>query len=174
MTWTCPAPADADAAVDGPTTGDDRAILVGYLAYQRSTLLHVCAGLTAEQLAMRPVPPSTLSLAGLIRHLAKVERVWLRHRVARHDVPPLHGGPGDPTDFDAAAPSSAEADVRGLLEEWSLADAAVAGVPFAHEIDVHGETLSLRMVYVHLIGEYARHNGHADLLRQALDGVTGR
>jgi uncharacterized damage-inducible protein DinB len=154
-------------------TGADRPILEGYLARQRTTLLRVCAGLTGAQLAARPVPPSTLSLLGLVRHLTKVERVWLRQRVAGQDVPPLHGGPGDDTDFDRADPASAEQEVQALREEWRLADAAVA-VPFIHEIDFRGEPMSLRMVYLHLIGEYSRHNGHADLLRQAIDGVTGR
>lgn len=170
MTWTSPAP----APVDGPMTGEDRDILEGYLAWQRATLLSVCAGLTAEQLAARPVPPSSLSLLGLVRHLAKVERVWLRQRVAGQDVPPLHGGPGDDTDFHRVDPARAELEVQALRAEWRLADEAVGGVPFTHEIEVRGEVMSLRMVYVHLIGEYARHNGHADLLREALDGVTGR
>ena len=170
MAWTSP----AQEPFDGPMTGDDRAVLEGYLAWQRTTLLNVCAGLTGEQLAARPVPPSTLSLLGLVRHLAKVERVWLRKRVGGEDVPHLHGGPGDPADFDGTDPSRAEQEVAALREEWRRGDAAVAAVPFTHEIDFRGDAMSLRMVYVHLIGEYARHNGHADLLRQAIDGVTGR
>jgi hypothetical protein len=89
-------------------------------------------------------------------------------------VPPLHGGAGDDTDFDRADPARAEEEVRTLRAEWRPADAAAAAVPSTHEIDFRGEPMSLHMVYLHLIGEYARHNGHADLLRQALDGVTGR
>jgi uncharacterized damage-inducible protein DinB len=175
VTWTSPSPAVVDGLItEGPMTGADRPILEGYLAWHRATLLNVCAGLTGEQLAARPVPPSTLSLLGLVRHMAKVERIWLRQRVAGQDVPPLHGGPGDDTDFHRADAACAERDVQTLLEEWRLGDEAVAAVPFTHEIDMRGETMSLRMVYVHLIGEYARHNGHADLLRQVLDGVTGR
>jgi uncharacterized damage-inducible protein DinB len=175
VTWTSPAPAPpAGPLSDGPLTGDERAILEGYLVHQRVTLLRICAGLTAEQLAARPVPPSTLSLLGLVRHLAKVERVWLRQRAGGEDVPPLHGGPGDDTDFHAADPARAAQEVEALREEWRLADAAAAGVPLDHEVDFRGRAMSLRMVYLHLIGEYARHNGHADLLRQAIDGVTGR
>ena len=170
MTWTAPVP----EPVDGPTTGDERALLAGSLSWQRATLLNVCAGLTAEQLAARPVPPSTLSLLGLVRHLAKVERIWLRQRVAGEDVPALYGGPGDPSDFDGVDAARAELELDQLRQEWVLADAAVADVPLTHEVEVHGEAMSLRMVYVHLIGEDARHNGHADLLRQAVDGVTGR
>jgi len=80
-------------------TGDDRGIFEGYLAWQRTTLLNVCAGLTAEQLVGRALPPSTLSLLGLVRHLAKVERIWLRQLVAGQEVPSLYGGPGNDVDF---------------------------------------------------------------------------
>jgi hypothetical protein len=79
-------------------TGDDRGILEGYLAWQRRTLLNVCAGLTAEQLAARPAPPSTLSLPGLVRHLAKVERIWLRQRAASQEMASLYGGAGNDAD----------------------------------------------------------------------------
>ncbi|GAA1306187.1 DinB family protein [Pseudonocardia xinjiangensis] len=175
MTWTSPAPAPAPGLLTaGPLTGAERPILESYLAHHRATLLRICAGLTGEQLAARPVPPSTLSLLGLVRHLAKVERIWLRQRVAGQDVPPLHGGPGNNTDFDLVDPARAEHEVPALCEEWRLGDEAVATVPLDHEFDFRGDPMSLRMVYVHLIGEYARHNGHADLLRQVLDGVTGR
>lgn len=175
VTWTSPEPAAPRHPItDGPLTGPYRAVLVGYLAAHRGTLLRVCGGLTAAQLAARAVPPSTLSLLGLVRHLAKVERVWLRQRAAGQDIPPLHGGPGDDTDFDQADPARAEQELRALQTEWRLADEAVAGMPLSHEVDFRGEPMSLQMVYLHLIGEYARHNGHADLLRQAIDGMTGR
>ena len=170
MTWTSPTP----ELVDGPLTGEDRPILEAVLAHHRATLLNICAGLTAEQLAVRPVPPSTLSLLGLVRHLAKVERIWLRQRAAGQDVPALHGGPGDPTDLADADATRAGQEVQALLDEWRLADEAAAALPFTYEINHRGDAMSLRMIYVHLIGEYARHNGHADLLRQTLDGVTGR
>jgi uncharacterized damage-inducible protein DinB len=176
VTWTSPAPADAPAApiTDGPITGAERPILEGLLARQRASLLNVCAGLTAEQLAERALPPSTLSLLGLVRHLAKVERVWLRQRLAGEDVPALHGGPGDPGDFADAQPASAERDLATLVAEWPQADAALARVPIDHEIDFRGRAMSTRAVLLHLVTEYARHLGHADLLREAIDGVTGR
>ena len=138
----------------GPLTGPERPILEAMLRHQRRTLLDVCAGLTAQQLADRAVPPSSLSLLGLVRHMAKVERIWLRTRVAGEDVEPLHGfgGPRRDVDFDDA----------------------VADVPLEHEIDFRGEPMSSRMVLVHLVQEYARHDGHADLMREAIDGVTGR
>ncbi|HEX3390347.1 MAG TPA: DinB family protein [Streptosporangiaceae bacterium] len=172
MTWTAPTPTPAD----GPTTGDDRTILEGYLNWQRSTLLSICAGLTGEQLARRPIPSSNLSLLGLIRHLAKVERIWFRQRAAGQPVPPMYDPAlGKDADFNDAVAAGAETDLARLRAEWQQADAAAAGLDFAGTFDAgHGDTFSVRMMYVHLIGEYARHNGHADLLREALDGVTGR
>src|SRR3954468_18395309 len=95
MTWILRPP----DPVDPPTVGDDRAILEGYLRWQRSTLLNICAGLDGGQLASRPLPPSALSLLGLVRHLAKVERIWLRQRAAGEPVESLYGGPGAPEDF---------------------------------------------------------------------------
>jgi uncharacterized damage-inducible protein DinB len=168
--WTAPTP----APVVGPVTGEDRGILEGYLRWQRETLLNICAGLDAEQLAQRPVPPSNLSLLGLVRHLAKVERVWLRQRAAGEAVEALFGGPGAPDDFRDVVADDAERALEALQLEWRLADDAVAAMSFDAPVVFRGEAWSLRMVYVHLIGEYARHNGHADLLREHLDGVTGR
>ena len=172
MTWTAPAP----VPVDGPTVGPDRPILEGYLRWQRFVLLNVCAGLTAEQLASRPLPSTNLSLLGLVRHLTKVERIWLRIRIAGEDVPPLYDPAlGKDHDFEATDPAGAAVDFAAYLSECAAADAAVRDRSFEDTCTVHGgEVLSLRMVYVHLIGEYARHNGHADLLREAIDGVTGR
>ena len=171
MTWTAPTPEPAD----GPLTGPDRPMLEGFLGWQRTTLLNVCAGLTGDQLAQRPLPSSNLSLLGLLRHAAKVERTWLRQRAAGEDVEPFYDPDlGPQHDFDHLDPAEAEDAVRLLREEWLDADVAVAAMSFDDTFDVHGEAWSLRMVYVHLIAEYARHNGHADLLREALDGVTGR
>ena len=137
-------------------------------------MLNICAGLSAEQLALRPVPPSTLSLLGLIRHLAKVERVWFRQRVAGENVPALHGGPGSQIDFQEGQVADAPREVEALMEEWQRADDAVAELPLDHTFSFGDETWSLRMVYLHMIGEYACHNGHADLIREQIDGVTGR
>lgn len=171
MTWIASSP----APVDGPLTGADRGMLEGYLRFQRRTLLNVCAGLTGEQLALRSVWASNLSLLGLVRHLTKVERIWLRIRVADQDIPPFFDPElGRSHDFDHLDPATAEEAVRQLQEEWRLGDAAVVDVDFDHTVEAYGEPWSLRMVYVHLIGEYARHNGHADLLRESIDGATGR
>jgi uncharacterized damage-inducible protein DinB len=170
MIWISPAP----SPVDGPMIGNDRPILEGMLAHHRATLLNICAGLTAEQLATRPIASSNLSLLGLVRHLA-VERVWFRKRVAGQDIEHLHNFEArDDTDFDVIDPADAPDAVEQLRDEWALADRAVAGIDFAHTIGGHDGEMSLRMIYVHMIQEYARHNGHADLLREAIDGATGR
>jgi hypothetical protein len=172
MTWTSPTPAEI---ADGPLTGDDRPILEAFLAWQRHSLLNICAGLTADQLAQRPVPPSNLSLLGLVRHMGKVERTWLRQRVAAELVPSMfEPSAGKDADFEQAAAAGAQGDFARYDEEVRRCDAAAAGAGFDQTFELRGETYSVRLVYVHLIAEYARHNGHADLLRQRLDGVTGR
>jgi hypothetical protein len=161
--------------VDGPLSGPDRPMLEGFLAWERVTLLNICAGLTADQLAVRPLPSSNLSLLGLVRHLTKVERTWFRLRAAGHHLEPVFDPSlGKDHDFDDVRPADALPALQRLQEEWSLADVAVAAMDFNDTFDVHGDAFSLRMTYVHLIGEYARHNGHADLLREAIDGVTAR
>jgi hypothetical protein len=169
--WTVPS---ADA-VDGPLVGPDRLMLEAYLAWERATFVNICVGLDGQQLAARPLASSRLSLLGLARHLAKVERIWLRQRAAAEPVGPLYDlDRGHDHDFEELDPSAAEAVFDRLAAEWRAADAAVRSLDFDHEFPVGEETFSLRMVYVHLIGEYARHNGHADLLRESIDGVTGR
>lgn len=169
MTWTAPVPAE----VDGPYVGDDRPMLEWYLAWQRRTLLNICAGLTAEQLAMRPLPESNLSLLGLVRHLAKVERIWFGQRIG--DREPLYDPAlGKDHDFEDVDPDQAPEAFAALAEEWRASDATAAAMAFEDTFDTGRDTWSLRMLYVHLIGEYARHNGHADLVRQHVDGATGR
>jgi hypothetical protein len=166
---------NAPEPVDGPLFGPDRPMIVAYLDWHRITLLNICAGLTGEQLARRPIPASNLSLLGLIRHLAKVERTWFRIRAAAEPIEPLFDPAlGQDVDFDHLDPSDAESAVDRLRAEWVAADAAVADLDFDHTVEVHGDTFSLRMIYLHLIYEYARHNGHADLLRESIDGITGR
>jgi hypothetical protein len=170
MTWTAPRP----PPTDGPLVGDDRRILEGFLAWQRSTLLNICAGLTGDQLAKRAVPPSNLSLLGLVRHMAKVERTWFRQRVAGEPVGPMYDPDlGPDADFNDLDPALAQGDFARFVEECRLADVAAAGNGFDDTFALRDETYSLRFVYVHMIGEYARHNGHADLLRELVDGTTG-
>ncbi|MER7951019.1 DinB family protein [Streptomyces sp. NPDC096079] len=153
-------------------------MLAGFLADQRATLVLKCAGL-GEELAHRAAEPSTLSLLGLVRHLADVERHWFQEILAgRKDVRPLFSSPDSPDgDFDGAA-----AGPEAVTEAWEAWRAAVAHADRftaqAPDLDVWGEDewrgrVSLRWVLVHMIEEYARHNGHADLLRERIDGTRG-
>ncbi|MFC8124067.1 DinB family protein [Streptomyces sp. NPDC057302] len=168
---------ERDDRLGARTTGDERQMLAGFLAAQRKTLELKCAGLEAE-LALRSVEPSTLSLLGLVRHLADVERRWFRRVLAGQDVPLLFGTDTDPDqDFDGAAPDPAviAAAWQAWRAETAFADRFAAEAP---DLDIEGHdgwrgTVSLRWVLIHLIEEYARHNGHADLLRERIDGAIG-
>jgi len=171
MVWTAP----EVVRLDEPFTGDERAMLAGFLDWNRGTLLHKCTGLTALQLAAPAVPPSTLSLLGLVRHLTDVERTWFRRRFAGQDVPSAYWREDRPdAAFEEADQERAEQDVAALVEEWDAARQAVAGLPLEHVfVSPRWGEMSLRWAYCHMAGEYSRHNGHADLLRQRLDGATG-
>jgi len=173
MTWIAPAVERADPRY----VAAERAALQDFLDYHRQTLLWKCSGLTGEQLTARAIPGSSLSLLGLVRHLAYVQRVWLRERAAGESgLARLYCTPERPdADFDDAAPDGAEADFAVFAAECAAVDAAVANLPLDGTF-VHprlGETIDLRWVYLHLIEEFARHNGHADVLREQIDGATG-
>ncbi len=147
-----------------------------YLDQGRHTLLAKCAGLSADDVRRRPIPPSSLSLLGLVRHLADVERVWFRRRVAGQQIDDLFFTEEEPDrDFDGAATADAAADFATYRHEVELARAAAAtrslDDTFFHA--AREKELSVRWVYLHMIEEYARHNGHADLLRECIDGATG-
>ncbi|HEX4094451.1 MAG TPA: DinB family protein [Trebonia sp.] len=148
----------------------ERAALQFFLDWQRSTLLFKCAGLTGEQLAERTLPPSDLSLLGLIRHLTNVERGWFRQRFADEQVEDAYG---KQLAWQETDPTRAAADYARLTEEIKLADAAAENSPLEASFSHHGQELTLRFIYLHMIEEYARHNGHADLLRERIDGATG-
>jgi uncharacterized damage-inducible protein DinB len=141
-----------------------------FLDRQRATLLYKCQGLTGEQLAERAVPPSDLSLLGLIRHMTRVERMWFRQRFAGE---PVEDAYDKSVAFKATDPARAAADYARFTEECRLADAAAANAPLDATFMLNGETMSLRLIYLHMIEEYARHLGHADLLRERIDGATG-
>jgi uncharacterized damage-inducible protein DinB len=151
-------------------TGEERVMLQAFLNWHRATLLYKCQGLTGEQLAERAVPPSDLSLLGLVRHMTGVERAWFRQRFA--DEPVEDAYERDAV-FTATDPARAAADYARVTEEWRLADAAAANAPLDATFTHGGETMSLRLIYLHMIEEYARHLGHADLLRERIDGATG-
>jgi uncharacterized protein DUF664 len=170
--WTAP---EVNRRHSSPVA-DERSSLQGWLDYHRQTLLWKCSGLTGDQLASRPLGTS-LSLLGLVRHLTYVQRVWFRQRAAgQSDLETLYCTADAPdADIDLADGAAAEADFGRFAAECGACDQAVRGKSL-DDTFVHprlGITIDLRWVYVHLIEEFARHNGHADLLREQLDGVTG-
>lgn len=170
MTWTAP----EITPTSGSLVGDERETLEGFLSYYRDTLLGKCAGLTGRQLAEQTVHPSNLTLLGLIRHMAKVERTWFRERFAGLPLAPMYAPElGKDADFEDLAAERAEEDYARLVEEIRLADETVAGASLDETFTHNGTLYSLRLVHVHMVAEYARHIGHADLLRESLDGVTG-
>ena len=172
MTWT--APDVIRPAV--PRVADERTMLEAWLDFHRQTLLMKCAGLGAEQLKRRSAAPSTLTLHGLVRHMAEVERGWFRTGFAGQDLSSLYSTEAWPTAaFDDLASADPATDFATFAEEVRLARAVTVGRAL-DDTFVHprrGMAIDLRWVYIHMIEEYARHNGHADLLRERLDGVTG-
>jgi hypothetical protein len=152
--------------------------LEAWLEFHRAMLLARCAGLDGEQLAMRSFPPSTLSLLGLVRHLTDVERGWFLRRWAT-DFAPLHWSGDNPDGaFDDVDPGRAQQDVASYLSAVEVC----RGEASSHDLDevvprrpedAASELIDVRWIYLHMIEEYARHNGHADLIREAIDGTTG-
>lgn len=169
---------DADPRTEPLPRSDERATLSDFLNWHRQTLDLKCAGLSPEQLARRAVEPSAISLLGLVRHMADVEHYWFRELLAGQDVPPRFHSAADPDgDFEGAqgAAGAVEEAWRAWREAVDFSDAFVESAP---DLDVTGNdrrrgTISLRWVMVHMIEEYARHNGHADFLRERIDGATG-
>lgn len=170
MTWTAPRIERSEP----PYVADERTSLEAWLTFHRKTLLWKCEGLTPEQLATRAVPPSSMSLLGLVRHMTDVERWWFRTQLRGEQVDGPFGPGNTSGDFDDLESMPADQVWEAFRTECDAADAAAAGLPleatFTH--GRHGE-IDLRWVYVHMIEEYARHNGHADLLRELVDGTTG-
>src|SRR5215469_928715 len=157
----------------------ERATLLGYLRRYRLTMEMKCADLDAAQLARRSVPPSTMSLLGLIRHMADVERHWFRRVMAQADAPPLYWSEDVP-DADWVGAIADQAVVKDAWLAWRdevafaekfVTDSPDLGVKGLYE---DGASVALRSVLVHMIEEYARHCGHADLLRERIDGRIGQ
>jgi hypothetical protein len=166
----------AEQRTDPPYVADERTMLDSWLDFHRATLLWKCDGLTGEQLALRSVEPSTLSLLGLVRHMTEVERSWFRERIAGEDVADIYYREEAPdADLDELDPAQAEEALAAFRAEVEACRAATAGLDLDHVVDYprRKTDLSLRWVYLHMIEEYARHNGHADLLRERIDGVIG-
>ncbi|WP_232663938.1 DinB family protein [Pseudonocardia sp. TRM90224] len=164
-----------------PPFGDERTILAAYLDWHRATIALKCAGLTPAQLASRPLPPSTMSLLGLIRHLTDVERGWFGRVIAGQDLQPIYYSDADPDgDFDNVDEATVDqSHVDATFAAWHAqreqSRAIADGVGSLDEIRPHRREgdLSVRWILVHLLEEYARHSGHADLMREQIDGVTG-
>ena len=171
-TWTAP----NVTRVEPDLQSDERSSLEQWVDYHRATMLTKCAGLSAEQLKQRPVAPSRLSLLGLVRHMADVERWWFRMHGAQEDIGLFFDSDWSDRDFEGVDDADAAADLAAFERELEAARAAVAVRSLEDVVPSRGDQpgqVSIRWIYVHMIEEYARHNGHADLLREAIDGVTG-
>lgn len=180
--WSVGTDPRADRAdPDGGT--DERTALCEWLDWHRRTLAAKVIGLDDEQTRRRAVPPSDLSLLGLLRHMAEVERNWFRRCFAGHDAPPLYYGTAHPTGDPDGDMHPDEGDtVEAALAAWEhevafARDVVERAASFDERAATHRERYpeqpNLRWIMVHMIEEYARHNGHADLLRECIDGSTG-
>ena len=166
-----------EARVYPAKVNDERPMLEAWLDFHRVTLAQKCKGLTPEQLRERSVPPSTLSLLGLVRHMAEVERSWFRRVLEGADAPPRWYDDDNPDgDFDDVDGADVDEAFSVWRAECDHARGAVASAPSLDAVGArlrHGEGVSLRWILVHMVEEYARHNGHADLLRERIDGSVG-
>jgi uncharacterized damage-inducible protein DinB len=171
-TWAAPKVTRVEPSFES----DERTSLEQWVDYHRATLLTKCAGLNAAQLRQRPVSPSRLSLLGLVRHMADVERWWFRMHGAQEDIGLFFDSDWSGRDFEGVDEADAAADLAAFGKECEAARSAVAGRSLDDVVQSRGDQpgqVNIRWIYVHMIEEYARHNGHADLLREAIDGVTG-
>jgi uncharacterized damage-inducible protein DinB len=165
-----------DNRVGPPHFGTERDMLRAFLDYHRATLVMKCEGLTDEELRKRSMPPSTLSLLGLVRHMAEVERTWFRRVFQDNDAPMVWS---DKTDFQAAFDTSQSTRGQAFaaweteVENSRRIEREAESLDLAGYQPRWGEEVSLRMVMVHVLLEYGRHNGHADFLREGIDGTTG-
>ncbi|MEH0401653.1 DinB family protein [[Kitasatospora] papulosa] len=155
----------------------ERTMLEGWLDYHRVTLAMKCAGLTDAQLREASVPPSEFTLLGLVRHLAENERGWFREVLAGEELPPIYGTEEDPDGEFHVTEEDTWEEARTTWEaeiEAARANAAKLGLDgLSAGVGKAGKPFTLRWIYTHMIEEYARHNGHADLVRERIDGATG-
>ena len=165
-----------DERIEPPLTGGERETLRAYLDWHRATLALKCEGLSDDDLRRRSMPPSTLSLLGLVRHMAEVERSWFRRVIDGQDVPLVWSPDGDfQVAYDATGADRAEAFAAWEAEiaHGRRIERAAPSLDTTGVDRRYGTVYSLRLVLLHLIQEYARHNGHADLLRECIDGRIG-
>jgi uncharacterized damage-inducible protein DinB len=173
VTWIAP---DVERSENYPERRNDpeQQMLRDWLNWHRATLLRKCAGLDATLLAKRAVPPSSLSLLGLVRHMSDTERGWVRQFFRGEPIPDLYYRSDAPdADFQEADPAHAEEDFERYRAECRAVDAALDGATLDDTFMFQEKAVSARWMWQHLVEEYARHNGHADLLREAIDGSTG-
>jgi uncharacterized damage-inducible protein DinB len=160
---------------DLPRVAGEKETLLAFLEWQRAVMARKCEGLNADQLRQRSAPPSTLSLLGLVRHLADVEQGWLQRTLAGEDVQAHYSSDADPDgEFDNVDNADVDEAFATWREECRRGDEIVT----ARELDAigrqrTGREVSLRWILIHMIEEYSRHNGHADLLRERIDGAVG-
>jgi uncharacterized damage-inducible protein DinB len=162
--------------VDPPFAADESTMLDAWLEHHRGTLLLKCEGLSPEQLAIRAVPPSTLSLLGIVRHMSQVEAGWFRRCLMGEDVVHYYSTEEDPdADFNAVSPEGAQEALATFEAECENSRHIVAESGSLDDLGQHARfgDVSLRWIMLHMIEEYARHNGHADLLRECIDGDVG-
>jgi hypothetical protein len=170
-----PPPADPDGIAD------ERAMLVAFLEFYRAVFVRKAEELTDDQARVAACPPSDLTILGLVRHMAEVERGWFRRGIAgEHDAPSWYRGAAHPDGDDDGdlhpPPDATLADALAVLQsEVAASRETLANVASLEQLDTRPARtpVSVRWILVHMVEEYARHCGHADLLRQALDGVVG-
>jgi Protein of unknown function (DUF664) len=157
-----------------PFQADERATLTVWLDYQRATLMWKCDGLSGEDLARRGVPPSGLSLLGLVRHMTFVEWWWFDHIFAGSDAARPIATDDDDADFNDLRPERAEADFERFHQQCDVSRRVVSAADSLDQVaKAAHDTIALRWIMIHMVEEYARHNGHADLLRELIDGAVG-
>ncbi len=180
---TTPLPAtispDAYNSKDDAAAVDERTTLLNFLAYLRAVLARKAEGLTDDQARLAACPPSDMTLLGLVRHMADVERSWFQRSLPGGDAPPIFYGPGHPEgdedgDFHPPPGATLAEAFAAYWAEIEVADRNIAAAAALDDIERRERNAySLRWILVHMIEEYARHCGHADLLRQAIDGAKG-
>lgn len=160
-----------------PLNADERMTLEGWLDFYRATLAAKCEGLTDEQVRIASVEPSEMTLLGLVQHAAEVERNWFRRVLAGEQVPAIFGNTPHPDGHDGGFEISPESSYRTAVAIWQDEIRHARANTAERELDDTSpfmETeVSLRWILVHMISEYARHCGHADLIREGIDGETG-
>jgi uncharacterized damage-inducible protein DinB len=155
----------------------ERRALEEWLDFHRDTLLWKCSGLNADQLKQRPVPPSRLSLLGLVRHMTEVERWWFRMHAGQENLDFPYDPKSEGADFEDLETADVAANLAAYQEEIVAARVAVMTKSLEDVVPSRGDhperIRNVRWIYLHMIEEYARHNGHADLVRELIDGQAG-